>query len=87
MCIGGYVDERSGVGGSITRMNLVISKVGVLYGELHGRRSRIVVAPRGLCAILAAHIAAPVEALFWDRGAKFSIAPQFSTPGGDALRG
>ena len=66
-------------------MNLVIPGVEVLCGELPGCRSSFVVAPQGLVAILATHIVAPVEALYRIRGAKFGIATQFSTPGGDAL--
>ncbi|KNZ62124.1 hypothetical protein VP01_130g2 [Puccinia sorghi] len=43
----------------ITRMNLVIPGVEVLCVEIHGCRFSIVVAPQGLCAILAIHIPSP----------------------------
>ena len=45
-------------------MNLVISRVEMLFGELQCHTSRIVVAPWGPCAILAIHIAVQVEALY-----------------------
>ena len=68
---------------SITRFK---PDVKVVYGELQGCRCSIGLAHRGLVAIIAMHIAAPVELLKGGRGAKFGLATQFRTPGGDALR-
>ena len=50
-------------GGEVWSITRFKPDVKVVYGELQGCRCSIVVAPRGLVAIIATHIAALVELL------------------------
>ena len=57
-----------------------------MYGEVYGCRCSIDVHPWSAFSSLDAHIALPVEELNVGWGAKSCLHPQFSSPGGDALR-